>query len=114
MQLHDQCVESVISEKVLEMYFEMLMVINRSPSDVFMFLRDKDTFPQKPDSPVIRLDKLTAGAVDIGTQYVEVVQMLPFVKGEIHSSITRYEPPKYLEEDFKGAGMIGHLAYELF
>jgi hypothetical protein len=38
--------------------------------------------------------------------------MLPFYRGEILSEITRFEPNEYLEEDFKGAGMYGHLAYQ--
>lgn len=38
--------------------------------------------------------------------------MLPFYRGEILSEITRYEPNEYLEEDFIGAGMRGHLAYQ--
>ena len=38
--------------------------------------------------------------------------MAPFVRREFLSAITRYEPPHFLEEDFEGAGMRGHLAYE--
>jgi len=38
--------------------------------------------------------------------------MLPLVRGEILSEITRYEPDRFLEEQFEGAGMRGHLAYE--
>lgn len=38
--------------------------------------------------------------------------MLPFVRGDIRSRITRFEPDAYLEEDFEGGGMKGHLAYE--
>ena len=94
------------------MHFELVVTIDRSPADVFIFLSDKDTYPQEPDSPVIRLDKITPGPVDVETQYVEVVKMLPWVKGEIKSRITRYEPYSHLEEDFEGAGMRGHLAYE--
>ena len=54
----------------------------------------------------------TNGLPAVGTRYREVVQMLPFVRGEILSEITRYEPPSHLEERFWGAGMQGHLAYE--
>jgi hypothetical protein len=39
--------------------------------------------------------------------------MLPFYRGEILSEITRFEPNQHLEEDFRGAGMYGHLAYQL-
>ena len=38
--------------------------------------------------------------------------MVPFVRGEILSQITRFEPPEFLEEDFHGTGMEGHLAYQ--
>ena len=47
----------------------------------------------------------TNGLPAVGTRYREVVQMLPFVRGEILSEITRYEPPSHLEERFWGAGM---------
>lgn len=94
------------------MYFEFSILIRRSPADVFAFLRDKDQYPQEDDSPVLVLEKTSVGPVGIGTRYREVVQMLPFVRGEILSVITRYEPDQFLEEDFQGARMIGHLAYQ--
>ena len=74
------------------MYFELSILIRRSPSDVFAFLRDKDQYPQEDDSPVLILEKTTVGPVGVGTRYREVVQMLPFVRGEILSGITRNEP----------------------
>jgi hypothetical protein len=80
--------------------------------DVFRFLRDKDRYPQEPGSPVLALDKITDGEPRVGTRYREVVQMAPFVRSEILSVITRYEPPRFLGEDFEGARMRGHLAYE--
>lgn len=94
------------------MYFELSVRIRRSPAEVFVFLRDKDLYPQEPGSPVLALDRTTEGPVGVGTGYREVVRMLPLVKGEILSVLTRYEPPRYLQEDFRGAGMEGHLAYE--
>ncbi len=95
------------------MYFELSIVIRRPPSDVFAFLRDKDQFPRKESSPVLVLEKTTPEPTRVGTRYREVVQLLPFVRGEIFSEINRYEPEKYLEEDFEGASMKGHLAYQL-
>ncbi|MBN1686642.1 MAG: hypothetical protein JW852_08305 [Spirochaetales bacterium] len=74
-------------------------------------MRDKDKYPQKEGSPVLLLEKTTHGPVAIGTRYREVVQMLPFYRGEILSKITRIEQSERLEEDFRGAGMHGHLAY---
>lgn len=96
----------------LTMLFEIFIWIDRPPPVVYLFLRDKDIIPRKPGSPVLVLEKTTRGPVDVGTRYREVVQMFPFFRGEIRSVITRYEPFRYLEEDFEGAGMIGHLAYE--
>lgn len=94
------------------MYFELSIAIHRPPSDVFAFFRDKDKYPQKKDSPVLILEQTTPGAAGPGTHYHEVVQMLPFVRGEILSVITRFEPCELLEEDFEGAGFKGHLAYQ--
>lgn len=94
------------------MYFEISIFIERPPEEVFAFLRDKDSYPQEDDSPVLILEKTTPGHIGVGTRYREVVQMLPFVKGEIFSEITRFEPWGFLDEDFWGAGMEGHLAYQ--
>ena len=95
----------------LMIYFELSININRPPHDVFVFLRDKDKHIQGKNSPVLILEKTTEGPAGVGTRYREVVQMLPFYKGEILSQITRFEPPEFLEEDFAGAGMSGHLSY---
>ena len=94
------------------MRFELAMSIDRPAADVFAFLRDKDQYPQEADSPVLLLEKTTAGPPGVGTRYREVVQMLPFFRGEIISEITRCEPGGFLEEDFEGPGMAGHLAYQ--
>jgi hypothetical protein len=93
------------------MEFELVIHIRRPPDDVFLFLRDKDKFPQAEDSPVLLLEKTTPGPHGVGTRYREVVQMLPFVKGEMLSEITHYEPGERLGEDWQGAGLKGHLTY---
>lgn len=94
------------------MHFELSVTIERTPAEVFAFLRDKHLYPQPPGSPVLVLDKTTDGPVGVGTGYREVVRMLPLVRGEILSEVTRFEPPHHLEERFSGSGMRGHLAYE--
>ena len=66
------------------MQFERSTFIQRLPQDVFLFLRDKDQFPQEADSPVLVLEKTSPGPVGVGTCYLEVVQMFP--AGE------RYDP----------------------
>jgi len=93
------------------MYFDLSISIRRLPEDVFGFLRDKDKYPQDPGSPVLALEQTTPGPAGIGTRYREVVRMLHFIRGEIHSVVTHFEPGRRLEEDFEGAGMVGHLAY---
>ena len=93
------------------MHFDMSMAICRSPEDVFGFLRDKHKYPQKSGSPVLVLEQTTPGPAGLGTRCREFVQMLPFVRGEILSVVTCFEPGGRLEEDFEGAGMIWHLAY---
>jgi hypothetical protein len=95
------------------MHFHVSIFIKRSPEVCFAFLRDKDTFPQELGSPVLVLDKITPGPVRVGTRYREVVQMFPFVRGEILSEITRFEPPEWLDEKFDGPGsMYGNLSYQ--
>jgi len=95
------------------MCFDLSVTIDRPPEDVFDFLAYKDRYPQKPGSPVLVLEKLTPGAPGVDTRYREVVQMFPLVRREILSRVTRFEPPRFLEEDFVGPGpMRGHLAYE--
>ena len=89
----------------------MTITIQRPAAEVFAFLRDKDKYPQEEDSPVLLLEKTTPGVPGVGTCYREVVQMLPFYQGQIISEITRFEPYEHLEEDFRGVGMHGHLAY---
>jgi hypothetical protein len=93
------------------MEFDLSIHINRSPDDVFAFLRDKDRFPQEEASPVLLLEKTTPGPPGMGTRYREIVQMLPLVRGEILSEITHYEPGIRLDEDWAGAGMEGNLTY---
>jgi len=94
------------------MKFERSISIRCKPEEVFVFLRDKDQFQQEPGSPVLVLKKTTPGPVEVGTQYREVVQMFPLIKGEILSSVQCCDPPRHLEESFRGAGMEGYLAYE--
>ncbi|MDO9086264.1 MAG: SRPBCC family protein [Anaerolineaceae bacterium] len=94
------------------MKFECSIFIHCEPDETFIFLRDKEQFQQEPGSPVLVLEKITPGPVGIGTRYREVVQMFPLIKGEIYSTVQRFEPPRYLEETFSGTGMEGYLAYE--
>jgi hypothetical protein len=91
--------------------FNLSIYIDRSPDDVFAFLRDKDKFSQEEGSPVLLLEKTTPGPPGVGTRYREVVQMLPLVQAEILSVITGYDPGRRLAEDWAGGGMEGDLTY---
>jgi uncharacterized protein YndB with AHSA1/START domain len=93
--------------------FESSVTIAQPPGKVFAFLRDKHLHAQEPGSPVLLLEKATPGDVGVGTRFREVVRMLPGVRGEIRSTVSRCEGDRALEEDFAGAGMRGHLAYAL-
>lgn len=93
------------------MRHEFRIRIDKPPADVFHFLCDKDSYRQQEESPVLLLEKTTPGAIGVGTRYCEVVQMAPFVKSEMLSEITGFEPDSVLEERWAGGGMKGVLAY---
>jgi hypothetical protein len=93
------------------MLHKFRVLIDIPPVDVFCFLRNKDTYKQEYNSPVLLLEKTTDGPVGVGTRYREVVQMAPFIKSEILSEITRYEQYSVLEETWAGGGMKGTLTY---
>jgi hypothetical protein len=94
------------------MELERQIQIHCAPIKAFNFLRDKHLHTARDEFPVLALEKRTPGPVRVGTQFYEVVQMFPWLKGTIWSEITRYDPPRFLEERFWGTGMQGHLAYE--
>ena len=85
--------------------------INKPPVEVFQFLCNKDTYKQQNGSPVLLLEKTTPGPLEVGTCYREVIQMAPFIKSQMLSEITRYEPYSVLEEKWAGGGMKGILTY---
>lgn len=93
------------------MLHKFRVLIGKSPIDVFCFLCNKDSYKQQDESPVLLLEKTTDGPVGVGTRYREVVQMAPFIKSQILSEVTRYEPYSVLEEKWVGGGMMGTLTY---
>jgi len=66
-------------------------MIAQPPGKVFAFPRDKHLHAQEPGSPVLLLEKTTPGDVGVGTRFREVVRMLPGVRGEIRSTVSRCE-----------------------
>ncbi len=87
--------------------------IKKRPEAVFDLLANVHLVKQAEDSPVLALEMTTPGPVGLGTRYREVVQMLPFVKGEMLSEITAFGPPRVLEMEWTGPAMTGRDRYEL-
>ena len=87
--------------------------IRRGPDAVFELLANIQNVQQADTSPVLALDLETAGPPHLGSKYREVVQMLPFFKGEFLSEITVFDPPRVLEMAWTGPGMAGTDRYEL-
>ncbi len=93
--------------------FRSSINIRRRPEAVFHFLANVHLVQQAEDSPVLALEMTTPGPPGLGTRYREVVQMLPFFKGEMLSEITAFEPPRLLEMVWTGPAMTGRDRYEL-
>jgi len=87
--------------------------VRRPPEVVFEFLANIQDVQQPDDSPVLALDLITEGPPRLGSKYREVVQMMPFVRGEILSEITAFESPRVFEMTWSGSGMSGTDRYEL-
>lgn len=87
--------------------------IRKPPEAVFEFLANIQDVQQPDGSPVLALDLITEGPPRLGSRYREVVQMMPFVKGEILSVISAFEFPRVLEMTWNGPGMRGSDRYEL-
>jgi hypothetical protein len=95
-------------------HFETEAFIHRPPEDVFHFFRDMHQQPRRESSVVRVYDKITPGPVGVGTRFREVIRLLPFLKGEVISEITGYEPPHRLDYGFVAFGkMEGELTYRL-
>lgn len=93
------------------MEFEITIVINRPLEEVFAFFRDVDQHAGQKGSIVPVYDKITPGPVGVGTRYREVVQVMPFVTGEILTEVVEYEPSRRLVYRYVALGMEGELTY---
>jgi len=85
--------------------------IDRPTSEVFAFLRAMENHPQEEGSKVLLVEKTTRGDVNVGARYREIVQMLPFIRVDMFSEVTRYEPNECIELTWHGGGMEGVLTY---
>jgi len=91
--------------------FELAAVIRRPLAEVFAFLRDIDQHAGQKGTLVPVYDKLTPGPVGVGTRYREVVQLMPFVTGEVRTEVVGYEPGRRLAYRYAAMGMEGALTY---
>lgn len=93
------------------MEFVLTTIIDRPVAEVYTFFRDVHLVQQEPGSPVLLIEKTTPGEVAVGSQYRELLRMLPFWQGEILSEVTRLEPDRVLAYRWRGPGMSGELEY---
>lgn len=93
------------------MEFELSAVIYRPLEEVFGFFQDIDQHAGQKGTIVPVYDKITPGPVGVGTRYREVVQVLPFVTGEILTEVVGHEPGQRLAYRFVALGMDGELTY---
>lgn len=93
------------------MDFELSAVVDRPLEEVFAFFRDVDQHAGQKGTIVPVYDKITPGPIGVGTRYREVVQLLPFVTGEILTEVTGYEPGRRLAYKSVALGMAGELTY---
>jgi hypothetical protein len=93
------------------MDFEFKADIKRSVEDVFAFFRDLDQFAGRKGSIVPILENITPGPVGLGTRYYEVVQIMPFITGEVFSEIAEFVPNQLISYEYTALGMKGNLTY---
>lgn len=93
------------------MLLELSVAIDRPIEQVFAFLRDIDE--QRHGERVVKIEKVTPGPPQIGTQYREQIRM-PFGRqGELVLEISQLDPPRRLSTTFEGPVMRGVIAYTL-
>jgi uncharacterized protein YndB with AHSA1/START domain len=91
------------------MEFELSAEIDRPASQVFAFLADLRNHPQEEGTKVLSVEKTTSGPIGPGTRFREIVQMLPFVRVEMVSEVSAYEPDERIVFTWRGGGMEGDL-----
>ncbi len=93
------------------MKFEISAVILRPTEQVFGFFKDVDRHAGQKGTLVPAYEKITPGPVGVGTRYREVVQLLPFMTGEILTEVVALEPDRRLAYRYVALGMAGELTY---
>jgi uncharacterized protein YndB with AHSA1/START domain len=93
--------------------FQLESKIQASPEMVFAFLRDIHLHPRDPDSLVPVYDKITEGAVTIGTRYHECVRLPLGQRMNIYSTITAFKPDRMLRYRWESKAMQGDLIYSI-
>jgi len=93
------------------MDFRFEIIVKCSIDDVFGFFKNIDKHAGKEGTVVPVYGKLTPGQVREGTRYREVIQVTPFMRGEMISEVTCYEEGRRLGYQFSGLGLDGELIY---
>jgi carbon monoxide dehydrogenase subunit G len=93
------------------MEFSLSISVDRPVAEVFAFLEDMRNHPQEERSQVILVERLTPEPVDVGTQFREIVQTLPFLRVEMISEVTQHDRNERVEIAWHGGGMKGVLTY---
>jgi len=93
------------------MEFKLTAIINRPLEEVFAFFRDVDQYAGCKGTIVPVYDKITPGPLGVGTRYREVMQVLPFITGEIQMEVVGFEPSRRLAYRYVALGMEGELTY---
>lgn len=87
------------------------ITIDRPRPSVFKFMSDMRNHPQEEGSKVLLVEKISEGEIGVGTQFREVVRMLPVLNASFINEITRYEPDEKIEITWQGGGMEGVLTF---
>ncbi len=93
------------------MLLDLSVTIDRPVEQVFAFIRDLDR--QRHGDRVEGIEKITPGAVRVGTRYRERIRMPFGRRGELLIEVTELDPPHRLAVDFQGPVMRGGIVYIL-
>ena len=95
------------------MKFKLAILIEKTPGEVFAFLRDLYQLPFREHPVVPVYEKTTSGPVGVGTRFREIVRVPLLSEWQIVSEITAFQPESYIEYKWLGPGMRGELAYQV-
>jgi hypothetical protein len=93
------------------MEIQQSIYIDRPRSEVFAFMSDMRNHPLEQGSKVVLVEKTTSGDIGIGTQFRELVKMLPLVNVSMLNEVTQFKSDEQIEITWRGGGMEGVLVF---